>query len=76
MSVRFQLRIHTYRALILTLLRRIDTAQAYGNEGEAGAALKESGLAREDIFVTTKFSGRDNLSIRESIDGSLQKVWP
>jgi diketogulonate reductase-like aldo/keto reductase len=35
--------------------RHIDTAQAYGNEQSVGRALRASGLAREHIFVTTKF---------------------
>jgi alcohol dehydrogenase (NADP+) len=34
--------------------RHIDTAAAYGNEKEVGNAIKESGIKREDIFVTTK----------------------
>jgi diketogulonate reductase-like aldo/keto reductase len=34
--------------------RHIDTASGYGNEKEIGDALKESGIAREDVFVTTK----------------------
>ncbi|KAK9461961.1 NADP-dependent oxidoreductase domain-containing protein [Lipomyces oligophaga] len=36
--------------------RHIDGAQIYGTEGEIGVAIKESGLAREEIFVTTKVS--------------------
>jgi len=35
--------------------RHIDTAQAYGNERSVGRALRDSGVAREDVFVTTKF---------------------
>ncbi len=35
--------------------RHIDTAQAYGNEESVGRALRESGVPREDIFITTKF---------------------
>jgi diketogulonate reductase-like aldo/keto reductase len=35
--------------------RHIDTAQAYGNEGSVGKALRDSGVPREDVFVTTKF---------------------
>jgi diketogulonate reductase-like aldo/keto reductase len=35
--------------------RHIDTAQAYGNEASVGRALRESGLARDEVFVTTKF---------------------
>lgn len=35
--------------------RSIDTAQAYGNEADVGAAIKKCGLPREDLFITTKF---------------------
>lgn len=34
--------------------RLIDTAQYYGNEAEVGEALTESGLLRDQVFVTTK----------------------
>jgi 2,5-diketo-D-gluconate reductase A len=36
--------------------RHIDTAQMYGNESGVGAALKASGLARDDVWVTTKLN--------------------
>ena len=36
--------------------RHIDTAQAYGNEESVGRALRASGLAREEVFLTTKFN--------------------
>jgi diketogulonate reductase-like aldo/keto reductase len=35
--------------------RAIDTAQAYGNEEGVGRALADSGVPREDVFITTKF---------------------
>jgi diketogulonate reductase-like aldo/keto reductase len=35
--------------------RHIDTAQGYGNEESVGRALRESGVPREDVFLTTKF---------------------
>jgi diketogulonate reductase-like aldo/keto reductase len=35
--------------------RHIDTAQAYGNEESVGRALRDSGVARGDVFLTTKF---------------------
>ena len=35
--------------------RHIDTAQAYGNEQSVGRALRDSGVPREDVFITTKF---------------------
>lgn len=34
--------------------RSIDTAQIYGNEAEVGQAVQESGLARDQVFITTK----------------------
>src|ERR1700751_1938159 len=36
--------------------RHIDTAQAYGNEESVGRGLRESGVPREEVFVTTKFN--------------------
>ena len=36
--------------------RHIDTAQAYGNEESVGRALRDSGVPREEVFVTTKFN--------------------
>ena len=35
--------------------RHIDTAQAYGNERSVGKALRDSGVPREDVYLTTKF---------------------
>lgn len=35
--------------------RHIDTAQAYGNEESVGQGLRESGVPREEVFITTKF---------------------
>ena len=46
------------KAVVATALetgyRLIDTAQAYGNEQAVGDAVKESGLPREEVFLTTK----------------------
>jgi diketogulonate reductase-like aldo/keto reductase len=36
--------------------RHVDTAQAYGNEESVGRGLRESGVAREELFVATKFN--------------------
>jgi diketogulonate reductase-like aldo/keto reductase len=35
--------------------RHVDTAQAYGNEESVGRALHDSGVPRDEIFITTKF---------------------
>jgi hypothetical protein len=52
----------------------IDTAQSYRNEEEAGIAIRESGLSREEIFITTKYSGLNGLDIQTSIVNSLKNV--
>lgn len=52
--------------------RHLDTATMYGNEREVGAALAASGLAREEVFVTTKLppdhAGRELDTLRQSLD--------
>jgi diketogulonate reductase-like aldo/keto reductase len=53
--------------------RHIDTAQAYGNEESVGQALRESGLAREEVFLTTKFYPRRKDPAVE-IEGSLRRL--
>jgi 2,5-diketo-D-gluconate reductase B len=56
--------------------RHIDTAQIYGNEAEVGQALAESGVARGDVFVTTKI-WTENLAasrLRASLEESLDKL--
>src|SRR6201982_2877537 len=35
--------------------RHIDTAQVYRNEASVGRALRESGVPRDQVFITTKF---------------------
>ncbi|KAF8518640.1 NADP-dependent oxidoreductase domain-containing protein [Hysterangium stoloniferum] len=48
----------------------IDTAQVYRNESETGQALRESGLPRTDLWLTTKYSGLKDVetSINDSLD--------
>ncbi len=45
---------HAVRWALEAGYRHIDTAAAYGNESSVGKAIKDSGVAREDLFVTTK----------------------
>ena len=56
--------------------RHIDTAQAYGNEEGVGLGIKESGLKREDIYLTTKVQAEHKTynKAKKSIDGSLKKL--
>ena len=54
--------------------RHIDTAQAYQNERGVGEGVRESGVARDEIFVTTKLdAGIKNYDeAKAAIDGSLK----
>ena len=56
--------------------RAVDTAQIYGNEAEVGQAIAESGVARSELFVTTKI-WTDNYSkakLIPSLQDSLKKL--
>jgi 2,5-diketo-D-gluconate reductase B len=74
----FQLEEETVRAILPDAFeagyRHVDTAQVYGNEAAVGQALSESGLPREDFFLTTKvwvdrYEPDDLLvSVRESLE--------
>src|ERR671917_1883011 len=48
----------TVRAALQAGYRHVDTAQAYGNEASVGRALRDSGVPREDVFITTKIYPR------------------
>ncbi len=56
--------------------RHVDTAQIYENEAEVGDGIKKSGVARSDIFLTTKV-WRDPFAsgnVMKSVDESLKKL--
>lgn len=56
--------------------RAIDTAQAYRNEQEVGNALRVSGIARQELFITTKIwiSNGGYHDAKRSIEESLNKL--
>lgn len=56
--------------------RSIDTAQAYSNEEGVGTALAESGLPREEFFLTTKvwITNAGYEKAKASIEESLKKL--
>lgn len=54
--------------------RHIDTAAFYGNEREVGEGIRQSGVAREDIFLTTKiwYSDIADGDLQRSVESSLE----
>lgn len=69
----------TYRAVREALdlgYRHIDTAAAYFNEAEVGRAVRESGIPREEIFVTSKLWLQDYAGdgARKGTETSLRKL--
>ena len=57
------------KAALQTGYRHIDTAQYYGNENEVGKAVRESGLKRSEVFITTKV-----LDAKGSVEDSYQRL--
>lgn len=53
--------------------RHIDTAQAYGNERSVGEALRDSGVPRQEVFITTKFYPGSSDPVAE-IEASLRRL--
>lgn len=56
--------------------RHIDTAMGYGNEEAVGQAIKESGIPRDEIFITTKLSNdfRGRKQTLKAFEESLQRL--
>lgn len=56
--------------------RHVDTAAFYGNEADVGRAIRESGIAREDVFVTTKLWNEDHGydAALAAFDASLERL--
>ena len=56
--------------------RHVDTAMIYGNEEAVGKAIRDSGIPREEIFLTTKLWNDDQRSgkVEEAIEASLKRL--
>jgi diketogulonate reductase-like aldo/keto reductase len=56
--------------------RHVDTAAGYGNERSVGLGVRRTGLAREDVFVTTKLQNRfqSRRSVLRAFDASLERL--
>jgi 2,5-diketo-D-gluconate reductase B len=63
------------RTALETGYRHLDTARRYGNERAVGQGIKDSGVEREEIFLTTKLEGNLNRDrVRESCGRSLDDL--
>lgn len=56
--------------------RHVDTAKIYGNEADVGRGIRDAGVAREDVFVTTKLWNADQGFDRalKAFDASLERL--
>jgi 2,5-diketo-D-gluconate reductase A len=54
--------------------RHLDTATVYGNEAEVGAGLAESGVPRDEVFITTKMPGGATGKEADTLQKSLRKL--
>ncbi|KAG7089808.1 hypothetical protein E1B28_011457 [Marasmius oreades] len=56
--------------------KHIDTARMYGNESQVGEALRESGVPREEIYITTKINNNEHSYevASSSVDDSLKTL--
>ncbi|EGV64377.1 Glycerol 2-dehydrogenase (NADP(+)) [Yamadazyma tenuis] len=54
--------------------RHIDTAAIYGNEEEVGRGIKDSGVPRSEIFVTTKLWNKNHKDVEGALNESLSKL--
>ena len=67
--------INAVKSALASGVRLIDTASAYGNEEEAGQAIRESGVPREEIFVITKlYPGSQYDNPEQAIQDALDKL--
>lgn len=66
-----------YQAVLWALkagYRHIDTAAMYGNEASVGRAVRDSGVNRSDIFVTTKLDNALHHRVEDAFDENLQRL--
>lgn len=65
---------HAVECALRNGYKSIDTAAAYQNEAEVGLGIKNSGVARESFFLTTKLDNPDHLVAEEALEKSLKNL--
>lgn len=66
--------VNSVKAALASGFRKFDTASIYGNEEEVGQAIRESGVPREEIFVTTKLYPNQYSNPEAAIEECLRKL--
>jgi diketogulonate reductase-like aldo/keto reductase len=68
--------VQSVKAAIKAGYKAIDTAALYENEASVGQAIKEAGIPREDLFITTKVWNTDqrNDAVLDAFETSLKKL--
>ena len=68
--------IQAVRSAIDAGYTHIDTAQVYGNEASVGKAIRQSGVPRKDLFITTKLWNTNHSYdlTRKSFEESMNKL--
>ena len=71
MTLKGDICVQAVKAALQMGYRHLDTAAFYGNEVENGEGLRQSGIRREDVFITTKV--RENNLLPENFNASLDQ---
>lgn len=68
--------VSSVRAAIEAGYRHIDTAQGYGNEESVGIAVKQSGISRDELFITSKLANSEHGydKTMAAFEGTLQRL--
>ncbi|WP_031546458.1 aldo/keto reductase [Salinicoccus luteus] len=68
--------VNAVKQALVSGYRHIDTAAAYKNEGSVGKAIRESGIAREDIFITSKLWNEDRgyENTKQAFENTLKEL--
>ncbi|KAJ7928490.1 aldo/keto reductase [Mycena leptocephala] len=54
--------------------RHFDTATGYGNEQQVGDAIRDSGIPRNEFYITTKLANGDHHRVREAFEESFKRL--
>lgn len=54
--------------------RHIDAALIYGNENEVGEGIRDSGVPREEIFITSKLWNTHQPNVKEGLEKTLKAL--